>query len=42
MSEVGTTEAIPLALPAKAEITPGMRAVAIVAVVGVEIGRAHV
>lgn len=38
MSEVGTTEAIPLALPAKAEITPGMRAVAIVAVVGVVSG----
>ena len=35
---VGTTEAIPLALPAKAEITPGMRAVAIVAVVGVVSG----
>jgi branched-chain amino acid transport system permease protein len=38
MSEVGTTEAIPLAVPAKAEITPSMRAVAIVAVVGVVSG----
>jgi branched-chain amino acid transport system permease protein len=38
MSEVGATEAIPLAVPAKPEITPGMRAAAIVAVVGVVSG----
>ena len=34
MNEAVKSEAIPLVLPAKAEITPGMRAAAVVVVVG--------